>query len=117
MTEDRRLRIREHGDVLILGFRDEHLTADLAASLGEEFNAAAAQERFRKVLVNFSGVSFICSDVLGKLVTLNKRVRQKGGRLKLCGICPYIREILAVTRLDTIMDIAENERDALLAFA
>ena len=117
MTEDRQLSVKEEGDVLVLGFQEKRLTADLAAGVGEEFSTAAAREESRKVLVDFSGVDFICSDVLGKLVTLNKRIRQRGGQLKLCGICPYIREILAVTRLDTILDIAENENDALLAFA
>jgi stage II sporulation protein AA (anti-sigma F factor antagonist) len=117
MTEDRRLRLREHGDVLILGFRDGQLTADLAVSVGKELSAAAAREEFKKVLLDFSGVEFVCSDVLAKVVILNKRLRQKEGRLKLCAVCRNIREILAITRLDTILDIVENERDALLAFA
>ena len=117
MFQYRRLRITENGDVLILGFLDGRLVADLAAEIGEEFNAAAAREEFKKILLDFSGVDFAGSDVIGKLVILNKRMRQKGGNLKLCGICPYIREVLAITRLDTILDIAENETDALLAFA
>jgi anti-anti-sigma factor len=117
MTEGRRLRLREHGDVLVIGFRDGQLTSDLAASVGEEFSATAAREELKKVVLDFSGVEFVCSDVLAKVVILNKRLRQKEGKLKLCAICRNIREILAITRLDTILDIVENERDALLAFA
>jgi anti-anti-sigma factor len=117
MTDDRRLGMREHGDVLILAFLDRQLTSDLAASVGDEFNAAAAREEFKKILLDFSAVDFICSDVLAKLVILNKRLRQKGGGLKLCGVCPHIREILHITKLDTILDTTANERDALRAFA
>jgi anti-anti-sigma factor len=116
MIGHRRLRVTERGDVLILEFLEGHLSADLAAEIGEEFNAAAAREEFKKILLDLSRVDYACSDVINKFVFLNKRVREKGGRLKLCGICPYVREILAITKLDTILDIAENEAGALLAF-
>ncbi len=108
--------MRECGDVLILEFLEAHLSADLADEIGGEFNAAAAREEFKKTILDFSAVNYACSDVIGKLIILNKRVRQKGGRLILCGLCPYVREILAITRLDTILDIAENEAEALLEF-
>jgi anti-anti-sigma factor len=116
MLGHRRLQMTERGDVLILKFLDGRLSADLVPEIGGEFNAVAAREEFRKILLDFSGVAFACSDVIGKLVCLNKRLRQKGARLKLCGLCPYIREVLAITRLDTILDIAENEADALQKF-
>ena len=111
------LRVTERDDVLILEFPDGRLHADLAAEIGEELRAAIAREGFTNIVVDFSGVDFACSDVINQFVFLNKRVREKGRRLKLCGICPYIREILAITKLDTILDIAENETDALLTFA
>ncbi len=117
MAEDRRLRIKEQGDVLILGFLDGDLTSDLAAGVGEELGAAAAREDSKKVVLNFSGVQFVCSDVLAKVVILNKRMRQKQGSLKLCGVSKNIREILAITKLDTILDIVDSEQEALLTFA
>jgi anti-anti-sigma factor len=116
MPQYRHLRVTERGDVLILEFLDSDLAADLAAEIGEEFDAAVAGEEFKKILLDFSGVTYACSDVIGKSVFLNKRVREKGGRLKLCGLCPYIREVLATSRLDTILDVAENQADALQKF-
>jgi anti-anti-sigma factor len=106
--ERRRLRVKEQEEVLFLGFLDGQLLAAFAPEIGDEFSAAAAREGFREIVLDFSGVSFACSDVLGKLVILNKRMRQKGGRLKLCGVCPHIREVLAVTKLDTILDVVEQ---------
>lgn len=116
MSGQQRLQVTEHGDVLILRFADKHLSADLAPEIGEEFRAAAARDGFLKTLLDFSGVNFACSDLIGTLVVFNKRVRGKGGRLKLCGICPYIREIFAVTKVDLILDIAASEAEALAAF-
>ena len=76
-----------------------------------------AREQFKKILLDASGVNYACSDVINKLVVLNKKMREKGGRLKLCGLSPDLRQILAITRLDTIMDIAESEADALAGFS
>lgn len=114
---ERRLRMAQREDVLILRFEDSHLSADLAAEIGDEFNAAMAREQFKKILLDASNVNYACSDVINKLVVLNKKMREKGGKLKLCGLSPDIRQILAITRLDTIMDIAESESDALAAFS
>ncbi|NUQ61442.1 MAG: STAS domain-containing protein [Pirellulales bacterium] len=116
MLDYRRLQVSERGDVLILKLLDSRLSADLADEIGNECRVAVEREGFQKILLDFSGVNYACSDVIAKLVILNKRVREKGGRLKLCGICPFVREILAMTKLDTILDIAASEADALAAF-
>jgi len=117
MLEYHRLRVTERGDVLILEFFNGRLSADLADEIDEELNAAAAQEKFKKILLDLSRLNSVCSSLIGMLVTLNKRMREKGGVLKLCGICSDIRAILAVTKFDAILDIAESDTDALLAFA
>jgi anti-sigma B factor antagonist len=117
MPEHRRLRLTRAGDVLILEFVDSRLSSDLADEIGEEFRAAAAREEVKKILLDFSGVDSACSNLIGNLVILNKRMREIGGRLKLCGICPYVRQILAMTKFDAVLDIAENRTDALLAFS
>lgn len=112
----RRLRVTQRDDLLVLGFRDAQLHAEAAAETGEEFNAAVAQAGVTKFVLDFSGVGFACSDVINKIVILNRRAREKAGRLVLCGICSSIREIFTVTKLDSILDIAETETDALLRF-
>jgi len=30
-------------------------------------------------------------------------MREKGGRLKLCGLGPYVREVFTITKLDTVL--------------
>ena len=117
MLQYHRLRATERGDVLVLELFDGRLSADLADEIEEELDAAAAQEKFKKILLDLSALSFVCSSLIGMLVALNKRLRGKGGALKLCGICPDIRAILAITKFDAILDIAESDTDALLAFA
>ena len=38
----------------------------------------------KKILLNFSKVEYLSSAALGKLITLDKKVKAKAGRLKLC---------------------------------
>jgi anti-sigma B factor antagonist len=67
-------------------------------------------------VLNFSSVGFMSSAALGKLITLDKKVKAKGGVLKLCNIKPEIYEVFAITRLDRLFDIKKDESEALAAF-
>ena len=67
-------------------------------------------------LLNFSNVEFLSSAALGKLITLDKKVKANGGRLKLSNIRPEIYEVFAITKLNKLFDIKDEEADALSAF-
>lgn len=116
MAEHRHLRVTERGDLLILEFLGDRLHAHMAADIAEELHEPIAREGVAKILLDFARVEYACTDVIGKVVILNRKMQERGGKLTLCGICPAIRKILAVTKFDTILDIAEGEADALLAF-
>lgn len=55
--------------------------------------------------LNLSGVSLLTSVALGKLVSLNARVREAGGRLTLVNLTPTVLQVFKVTRLDTLLEI------------
>lgn len=76
----------------------------------------AAQEDCANLLLNFSGVGFLSSSVLGKLITLNKRMKAKGGQLKLCEMKPEIYELFTLTNLTKIFDIRTDETGGMMAF-
>ncbi len=111
------LQITRHDDVLVIRFQDRQLSGNLPEELGGELYGVAAQEDCTKVLVNFSGVEFLASDMLGKLVVLNKKLRQKGGKMALCEVCPHIRQILVTTKLDALMTVKATEADGLSSLA
>jgi anti-sigma B factor antagonist len=50
------------------------------------------------------------------LITLDKKAKARGGSLKLCNIRPEIYEVFAITRLNRLFDIRDDEADALAAF-
>jgi anti-sigma B factor antagonist len=74
------------------------------------------QDHRKNLLLNFFNVEFLSSAALGKLITLDKKVKANGGRLKLSNIRPEIYEVFAITKLNKLFDIKDDETDALAAF-
>ena len=61
------------------------------------------------LLFDLSGIRYVSSTGLGLLVGLNHRIRAAGGRLLLANAGPLVREVLAVTRLDSVLEILPDE--------
>ena len=80
------------------------------ATIGEE-------EKREKLILNFAIVDFLSSAALGKLITLDKKVKAHSGKLKLCNIRPEIYEVFAITKLNKLFDIKTDEAEALAALA
>jgi anti-sigma B factor antagonist len=117
MSEYRRLAIEEVGDVTVVRFRDQKILDDLnIQELGRELAQLVEVENRKKLLLNFSAVEFLSSAALGKLITLDKKVKAAAGMLKLCNIQPQTYEVFAITKLNRLFDIKDNEADALAAF-
>jgi len=76
-----------------------------------------SQEGCTKILLNFSGVDFLASDMLGTVVSLNKTMKKKAGKLVLCEVCRDIRQVLATTKLDTLLTVKVTEAEGLMALA
>ena len=117
MAEYRRLAVNEVGDVTVVHFRDQKILDDLnIQELGQELVSLVEVENRKKLLLNFSSVEFLSSAALGKLITLDKKVKATKGTLKLCNIQPQTYEVFAITKLNRLFDIKEDEADALAAF-
>jgi anti-sigma B factor antagonist len=117
MTANRHLDLNEIGDVTVVRFRDHKIVDDMSIhQLGQEMFQLVEVDSRDKLLLNFSSVDFLSSAVLGKLITLDKKMKAHGGSLKLSNIRPEIYEVFAITKLNRLFDIKEDEADALAAF-
>jgi anti-sigma B factor antagonist len=70
----------------------------------------------RRVLIDFTDGGYIDSSGLGALVSLNKRVREQGGELRLAGLNDDLRTLFELTRLDTLFLLYGTRSDALVGF-
>jgi len=117
MADYKRLDVNEVGDVTVVRFKDKKIVEDInIEELGRELFQLIEEDGRKKLLLNFSSVDFLSSSALGKLITLEKKVRAHGGVLKLSNIRPEIYEVFTITKLDRLFDIKDDEADALAVF-
>ena len=117
MDQFKHIDVKKVGIVTVANFCDQKILDDLVIQqLGEELFRLATSRDCDNLLLNFSGVAFLSSSALGKLITLDKKVRARGGTLRLCNIRPEIYEVFAITKLNRLFDIKDDESDALASF-
>jgi anti-sigma B factor antagonist len=118
MPGPRRLEVSEVGDVTVVRFVDRKiLDVTNIHELGRELFQLVEEQNKKKILLNFSAVEFLSSETLGELIKLEKKVKQHSGKLILSNIKPEIYEVFAITRLNKLFDIKDDEAQALAAFA
>lgn len=117
MTAHRRLEVAEVGDVTVIRFKDRKILDESnIQEMGQELFSLVEDDKRDKLLLNFTAVDFLSSAALGKLITLDKKVKANSGTLKLCNIRPEIYEVFAITKLNKLFDIRDDEAAALAAF-
>src|SRR5437773_1911600 len=113
----RRLEVEDIGDATVVHFTDRKILDEQNIQIiGEQLFSLVDELGRRKLLLNFGNVEYLSSAALRKLVTLNKKLQQAGGRLILCNIDPQIREVFEITKLNKLFTIHDEEQAALQAF-
>jgi anti-anti-sigma factor len=69
----------------------------------------------RRVLFDFSGLSFFGSSMLEAMIRVWIGLNRQSGRMALCGVSEIGREVLRVGRFDTLWPIYLSREEALRA--
>ncbi len=78
--------------------------------------AAAVDTGDRRFIIDFSDTAYIDSSGLGAMVSVNKRVREVGGELRIAGLNEDLRSLFELTRLDTLFAISNSVAEAAAGF-
>src|ERR1051325_9960507 len=70
----------------------------------------------RKILLNLGDVNYIDSAGLGALISSYTTTKREGGQLKLVNLTKRIQDLLAITKLITVFDTYDDEREAVESF-
>jgi anti-sigma B factor antagonist len=70
----------------------------------------------KKIILDLSDVSYMDSGGLGSLVGAYSSARQSGADVKLIGLGPRLRDTLQITKLVTVFEVYDTEKEALAAF-
>lgn len=117
MPAHQRVEVSEVDDVTVVRFVDRKIldTANIQ-ELGNELFELVESDNRQRLLLDFSGVEFLSSAALNKLILLERSVKKRGGQLKLCCLRPEIQEVFEITRLNQMFDVFDGQSDALAAF-
>ena len=113
-TAQRRLDIEEINDVTIARFIDKKILDEGNIQIiGNQLFGMIDTDGRRKIVLDFTNVEYLSSAALGKLITLEKKVKAAKGKLRLCNIRPDIYEVFVITRLNKLFDIRDTQEQAL----
>lgn len=111
------LRVRRDEGVTRVEFtKKDILDESNIQQIGEEISSLIDQQKDPKLLISFENVRHLSSAALGTLITINSRITNKGGQLRLSNIDPQIYEVFVITRLNQLFQIHENADDAISSF-
>lgn len=107
--EPKRIAVDKKGEYTVMRFRDTDILDQINIhEMGKEMYAVVESCPSIKLIVDFSGVLYLSSSALGKLISLKRKVEENSGILKMCRIKAEIMEVFRITKLDTIFDIYAN---------
>jgi anti-sigma B factor antagonist len=108
------LETRNRGDVMIVHCQGRIVYRDEAAALSRLVGDVL--ENSGKVIIDLSGVSSIDSAGLGELAFLYTWAQSRNADLKCAGPSRFVRELLDLTNLDSVLEIHPSIGEALAAF-
>ena len=94
--------------VEVSGDVDLHRSAAFQQSLLE-----VVDRRPERIVVDLGGVGYMDSSGVASLVKLLSRTRLQKITLCLAALCPRVRSVFEITRLDTVFDVYDTEEEAL----
>jgi anti-sigma B factor antagonist len=108
------LGIRKCGGVMIVHGHGRVVYRDEATALARVVSEMLANGG--KVVLDLSGVTSIDSAGIGELAFLHTWARAQNADLKFASPTPFVRDLLGLTNLDSVLDIHPSLCEALAAF-
>jgi anti-sigma B factor antagonist len=106
--EDKQSKIMaEYGiDITFVTFEDEKILEEAQIrALQESLEPVIEKNKDNLLVLNFANVTFMTSAMLGLLVRIHKRVRERGGKLELRNLDKNLQKLFQITQLTKIFNI------------
>lgn len=105
--------LAQRDGILVIRVAAEQLSAlGVADRFDRELERLLESRAESRWVVDFGAVAFLVTPVIGTLIRVNNVLREKGGRLALCGLSANIRQVLRLVRLDESVAFAADVEEA-----
>ena len=116
MENQGHLNITAHDSVYIVEFDPTALAKlTVVTEVAEHLDEFISNKSPQKVVIDFTGVSFLSSRILGMLVDVWKKINAYNGRLVISGINPKMSRVFRISSLDKILEFYETRKEAVEA--
>ena len=113
-SSESRLVIQRDPKFTRIEFLDRNILEEASIQkLGTEILGIIDQTPNPRILISFENVEHLSSAALGTLITINNKVRQQGGQLRLSNIDPQIYEVFVITKLNKLFQIYDDAEEAI----
>ena len=110
------IHTRTVGDVHVLDISGKITladgTTDIRYAIGDILENGG-----KKIVLNLTGVNSVDCSGIGELVRTYTTVAKAGKELKLLNLTKKLRELLVITKLLSVFQVYDSERDAVASFA
>jgi anti-sigma B factor antagonist len=106
---------KQVNDVVVLDLQGSLMGGPEAVSLNEAINRFLDQKSL-KLVINLSSVERVNSSGLGILIKALTTFKTNGGELKLAHVNENLENLLAMTKLNTILESYDTEDAAVKSF-
>ncbi len=110
------LEVATEGEVKIIRVLKEKLTYDTLEPINQHLINIIEEGNYN-IILNLSDVTYIDSYCAGFFMDIYRKLFNKERRLKLVGLNPRVRNVLTLVRIHKVVDIFDNEKDAVNSFA
>lgn len=110
-----RISTRQVGDVTILDLSGRITLGQGTVVLRDAVRDALAKGAI-KILFNMSEIAYIDSAGNGEMVSLLTTIKNFGGHAKLFGLGKKIHDLMQITKVLTVYEVADGEKSAIEAF-
>ena len=107
---------RMNGSVVVLDLKGKITLGEGDELLKDKINSLVNQGH-RKIVLNLADVPYVDSAGLGEIVRTYTTVSRQGGSLKLLGLTKRITDLLSITKLLTVFETFDSEKDAVGSFS
>lgn len=108
------IKEEKKGDVLILRIKGRLDAVSSPAAEKKVFDFINSGQN--KLLLDFSGVSYLSSAGMRMLLSTTKKLKTLSGKLVVCSITPNVMDVLKMSGFDHVLELAKQEEEALHRF-
>jgi anti-anti-sigma factor len=115
MSTDLKASVRKQDDAIAI----VDMKGDVTSFADETINAlvnAAFEEGFRKIILNFTDVSYINSSGIAILIGIITRLNSRGVSFRVYGLTPHFKKIFRMIGLTQYVEVLGSQQEALAAF-